>query len=456
VLTGLYPRSHDVAAEVQKGAEPDLFGSLALAPSRWTLAEALRARGYRTGGFVDTYWLSPLFGVRQGFDEYRGEAALAPLDDVTKGIQLIVEELVPRWLDGGKPGRPPFLFVHALDAHGPYWPEEPFHDRFHAELGPERTLAPAGSMNQTWRAIPAWMGHTLWPREDVPMPEEMPVEEIVARYDETLLKVDHYLGELFALLRARELYDDAVIVITGDHGETFGPGVWGHGVMREDVLHVPLILKLPAGAHAGKRIAEPVSLVDLYPTLLALAGVPPEPSWLHGSSLLARIEGAAGDAERPLYSEGGHVEQYALTVGRWRLVEEHPGSESGEYSLLTHPRVPASWLEQHFPEVLAHPLTEERMDALRARPGFAERIAELRALVAGPYHVLHDLEADRDERRDLAAERPDVVRKLLPLLEQERARSRRAREDASGLVVPELGAEALQAQDELGYGGGGK
>jgi len=453
VMSGLYPRAHDVSPPHQAATRPDLFDTLYLAPNRWTLAEALRARGYRTGGFVDTYWLSPLYGVRQGFDHYDGQAAMAEMSDPHAGIELIVKRLVPPWLDGAGPELPPFLFVHALDAHGPYLPETPFLDTFLSGLGPERTPVPADSLNQTYRAVPHWMALTLQPDETRPMPSTMPNEELVARYDEALLKVDSFLGQLFAELKARGLYDQAVIVVTGDHGEAFGPGVWGHGIMREAVLHVPLVVKLPANARGGTRVTRPVSLVDLYPTLLELAGVPPEPSRLHGTSLLQFL-GPGASPERALYGEAGWVEQYAVTAANWRLVEERPGSESADYSLLTHPRVPEEWLRAHFPEVLARPLTQQLADELRQRPGYAERIAELRRLVAGPYFSLYDLRTDPEGVHDVSAEHPEVMADLKARLATERARSRAARAEARpGALTPTLDPAQKEALGALGYGG---
>lgn len=453
VMSGLYPRSHWVdLAFPKEGASPTPFDQWSLAPNRWTLAEALRARGYRTAGFVDTWWLSQQTGVGQGFDAYDGQAALAPFSDMHAGIELIVGKLLPPWFDTLGPGSPPFLFLHALDAHGPYLPEEPFRDTFLAALPEPGTWVATGSDNETYRTIPYWMGLTLVPDETVPLPEKQPVEALVARYDETLLKVDAYLGELVELLRARGLYEDCVLVVTGDHGEYFGPGAYGHGIMREAVLHVPLLVKLPHSAHGGSRVRHPVALVDVYPTLLELAGIPAAPERLHGKSLLARLgPERAPESARAHFSEGGHVEQYALTLDKWRLVEERPGSESSEASLLTHPRVPDEWLREHCPELLTLPLTRTRLSELLVRDGFREALRELRGLVAGPYYSLYDREADPGDLHDLAATQPEEVERLKGLLEIEKARSRAARKEAKAVVPPTLSPEALQALDALGY-----
>jgi len=450
--SGMYPRAHRVALDFQEDVVVDNFDWWQLAPNRLTLAEALRARGYRTGAFVDTFWLSPQFGFGQGFDRYDGQAALAPFSDPEKHVQRIVDELVPAWLAEGGKDAPPFLFVHALDAHGPYWPNAPHRDRFVPGLEGARTLVRAGSINQTYCTMPSWMARTVEPDESVPLPPEVGLEEVVARYDESLLKIDAYLGKLFRLLRERGLYDDALIVVTGDHGEFFGPQVYGHGVMEEAVLHVPLVVKWPRNLHAGTQEDDAVALVDVYPTLLEAAGVPLEGLELEGRSLRAALQADGAAAERAIFSEGGHVEQYALTLGRWRLIEERPGAESGEASLLTHPSVRTEWLQQHAPELLSRPLDEPLLKELLARPGLKEAVQALRKELAGPYHRLHDLEAD--PTRDVAPEHPEVVARLLPLLEEHRARARRSAESAvSTGFRPSLPDSARDALEALGYGG---
>lgn len=452
LMSGLFPRAHWLELE---GEDVTPFDRWQLAESRWTLAEALRARGYRTGGFVDTQWLSPIFRFQQGFDTYNGEGALATLDDPAAHIQHIVEHLVPAWLDDGHRDATPFLFLHALDAHGPYLPDAPFRDAFSRDLPEERRLVKAGSHNETYRTMPDWMGRTFVPDDRKPLPPELPLEDTIARYDETILKVDHFLGRLFTALRQRGLYDQAVIVVTGDHGEHFGPDAYGHGVMQEDVLHVPLILKLPQNAHAGRRVPQGVQLVDLYPTLLELAGVRSDGAGMHGSSLLARIESGAAAGERALFSEGGHIEQYALTQGCWRLVEERPGSESSESSLLTHPRVSDDWYRANAPELLTRPLTRELLEELKARPGFGARLAELRALLAGPYYALYDVCQDPRAEDDRAAAEPERLARMRTLLEGEKQRSREARTKDDGLLArPRLSQAARAELEKLGYGSG--
>ena len=448
VLTGLYPRSHHVALHEGSGAQLGSLDWWQVADSRWTIGEALRARGYSTGAFVDTHWLSTQWRASQGFDVYDGSAALLPFEDPGAGIRLLVEGLGKTWLAQRSPDVPFFLFLHALDAHGPYWPEPPFRDAFPASSADAREV-PVGSTNLTYHTMPAWMGRTLVADPAQPLPAELPLEPIVARYDEALLKVDAYLGMLFDDLKERGLFERSVIVITGDHGESFAHDLFGHGVLWEDVLHVPLIVKLPGNEAGGARIEETVQLVDVVPTLLELAGSP-LPENLHGCSLLPLIRNGERTG-RPAFSEGGHVEQYALQDGGWKLIEVFPGRESGDVSLLTHPRAPRDWLDANFPELLSQPLTDALKDELRARPGYEEKLAELRALIAGPYYELYDLAHDPGETKDLSRVRPDVLERLRRVLEREKGRARAAREEARPGVRPQLSEEALRALGDLGY-----
>src|SRR6185295_8826607 len=149
--------------------------------------------------------------------------------------------------------RPFFLFVHLYDPHSPYAPPEPFASRY-------------------------------------PLP-----------YDGEIATADAAVGELLEELRHRGLYDRAIIALLSDHGEGLGDhGESEHGLLLyREALQVPLLLKLPGGHRGGSRVEEPVQLVDVFPTLLALAGVErrgKEP--LAGRSLLVR-----GRQPRDLYAE---------------------------------------------------------------------------------------------------------------------------------------------------------
>jgi arylsulfatase A-like enzyme len=279
----------------------------------------------------------------------------------------------------------------------------------------------------------------------------LPVDPIVAMYDEAILKVDDHLGRLFEDLRRRGLYDEAVVVVTGDHGESFEHDFYGHGCLWEDIVHVPLIVKLPGREAAGTRVAESVQLVDVYATLLDLVGHEPY-AWLHGRSLLPLARGESR-ARAATFSEGGHVKQFMVEDGGWKLVELWPGQDTGDVSVLTHPRVDDAWLSTHFPALVGEALTPALFARLRSEdPGYADKLADLRARLQGPFYELYDLTNDRDERRDVAGEEPQIVARLRGLLEAEKARARQAQANVRHVVQPKSwSGEARRQLEALGY-----
>ena len=119
-------------------------------------------------------------------------------------------------------------------------------------------------------------------------------------YDGEIAYVDQALGKLFAELKRIGRWDDAVILIAGDHGE----GLYEHGevahadLVYQSTIHVPLLIKAP-GTRA-RRVSEPVSLVDVAPTLLELAGL--EVPAMAGRSLVPQLRGKPGEM-RSLYFE---------------------------------------------------------------------------------------------------------------------------------------------------------
>lgn len=457
VMTGLYPTAH--LTQVQESGSGQLNNNdyWQVALNRWTLAEGLRARGYQTAAAVDTAWLAPTWRIDQGFDLY-DTSAFGPFDNPELGIKLILSNYVTYLDQIYNPSAPSFTFIHALDAHGPYWPEAPYAEAFRDELPETQSLTLAGCMPQSYGAIPTWMAQTITPAEERaragewPIPRELPLERIIEMYDETILKVDDQLGRMFELLKSRGLYDQAVIVISGDHGESFKHDFYSHGCLWEDIVHVPLLIKLPGGRFGGRRIEQSVQLVDLYPTLLELAGGPTQREHWHGRSLVPLMEGKAS-APRATFSEGGHVVQYMLEFDGLKLIESHPGGNDANPSLLTHPRIPAGWTAENFPELAqAGMLTEEVNRALREREDFGAKVQELKRLIQGPYYELYDLRNDPGELTDLSAKRPEDLERLRQLMLLEKEKGKLARSMASTDITISISQEDRDALGKLGYG----
>jgi len=253
LLTGLLPPRHAVH---QNGAG-------ALPAGVPTLAESLRANGYRTGAFVGSFVLDQRFGLGRGFDLYDDDilrdpsTATAGLEAERNGAEVIDRALA--WLDAGDE-RPFFAWVHLYDAHAPYEPPEPYRSRF------------AGSP-----------------------------------YDGEIAAVDAQVARLLARLDERGQGDDTVIAVTADHGESLGEhGELTHGLLLfEPTLRVPLLLRAPGRLRAGLVIDEPVSLVDVAPTLAGLAGATlgGTSAPLDGRDLSAALEAGDRPPRADLYAE---------------------------------------------------------------------------------------------------------------------------------------------------------
>jgi arylsulfatase A-like enzyme len=128
-------------------------------------------------------------------------------------------------------------------------------------------------------------------------------------YKAGISSADNAIGKVLDVLRSHNLYDDAIIVVVADHGESLGAhGEDTHGIfLYDETIHVPLLLKLPANQLAGKRVSARVRALDIAPTVLEAAGIP-VPSQMQGQSLL-RIAKAAGNTELLVYSRSDFPHQ---------------------------------------------------------------------------------------------------------------------------------------------------
>jgi arylsulfatase A-like enzyme/Flp pilus assembly protein TadD len=258
ILTGTFPQYHGIRN----------FGDR-LPPSVPFLPDILHAQGYHTGAFVGSIILDPkngfASGFERGFDVYnagfhrqktgeRREASMQRRGDVTLGLAL-------EWL-GQQQGGPFFLWFHLWDAHDPYNPPEPFRSRFPG-----------------------------------------------APYNGSIAYVDDIVGKLFDYLRKQGLYDNTLIAVAADHGESLGDhGELTHSIFLYDsTIHVPLLLKLPGNRFVGRRVSVAASLVDLAPTLLDALGQAPPPA-MQGRSLLPLI-GNPHPGNRPSFATGDHSER---------------------------------------------------------------------------------------------------------------------------------------------------
>lgn len=257
LLTGRYPSDH--------GAQDD--GSR-LSDAFPTLAELFRRAGFHTLAVVSHIYVARPFGFDRGFDRFDDslieEGTTNPRGDAVVDRFLEV-------LDDRQAGGRFFGFVHLFDPHWDYDPPAP-DDRLWL---PESYAGPIDGRYETM--VPFLAGEGMTPDD---------LAALLAYYDGEVRWVDRQVGRLLAGLEARGLARKTLLVVTSDHGEEFlDHGRLGHGrTLYQEQLHVPLLFHHPALAHERRR--EPVSSIDVAPTLLDLAGVP-LPSGLPGRSLRA-------------------------------------------------------------------------------------------------------------------------------------------------------------------------
>lgn len=285
ILTGLLPTEHGVRDNVGYRLDTEAHPYL---------PRLLRERGYTTGAAVSAFVLAGRHsGLATHFDFY-DDAIESGTAGTLGGVQRSGAETAAaarEWLTSAQAtGKPVFLFLHLYEPHTPYDPPEPFRSRY-----PDRYLG-----------------------------------EVAA--------TDEIVGQFLADLKARGLYDPALILVLSDHGEGLGDhGEAEHGILLyREALQVPLLVKLPGGARAGETVPWPVQLVDVAPTVLATIGAA-VPTGLPGRSLLATDD----PGERSLYAETyyprlhyGWSELHSLIAGDDHLIS---GPDPELYDLKADP-----------------------------------------------------------------------------------------------------------------------
>jgi arylsulfatase A-like enzyme/cytochrome c-type biogenesis protein CcmH/NrfG len=222
-----------------------------------TLAEYLKDHNYSNGAFIGAYPLHAKFGLNQGFDTYDDEMDRLPFQDFMseerKGEVVIDRAL--SWLK--KRNSPWFLWIHCWDPHDPYEPPEPYLTQY----------------------------------------KEHP-------YTGEVAYVDFVLGRFFAYLDENNLFEDTLVIFTGDHGESLGQhGEKTHGFFAYNTtIWIPLIITSPG--FEKRRVEQYVSHIDIFPTVCDILNLE-KPSFLQGVSLVPALKGKKVP-QRPVYFESLH------------------------------------------------------------------------------------------------------------------------------------------------------
>ena len=341
ILTGTWPPTHGIRDN----------GDYRLNPDALTLAEVLRARGFRTGAVIGAFVLDSMFGLDQGFEEYDdalparspNESFFAerPARSVTEAaLGFVRQSRASRF----------FLWVHYFDPHHPYNAPPPF-------------------------------------------PQQNPRRP----YDAEIAYVDSEIGRLLAALKEMGLKERTLVVLVADHGEGLGDhGEDSHGIFPYvEEARVPLIVSLPPHVPSGLRVKAVVRTVDIMPTVLELMRIDPKEAAapVQGESLWPLI--AAGPREmpgRPAYTEAmaplllyGWSPTFAMRDDRYKYIEA-PKPEL--YDLAADPKERDNLAASH-PDLVAvyrGRLETLRREITRAGAGAemlspdAETMARLRSL----------------------------------------------------------------------------
>jgi arylsulfatase A-like enzyme len=241
-----------------------------------TLAERFAAEGYKTVGFFSGPYLHPAFGLDQGFEHYENCTSYAqamegrPIADWGQDTDImrsshrditnpIVYKAVKSWLDLNRDSKF-FVFIHMWDVHFDFIPPPPYDTMF----DPNYTGQVTGEDFLFDESI----------NEDMPQRD---LAHLIALYDGEIRWTDHHVGVILDDLKRAGLLDKTVVAVTSDHGtEFFEHRQKAHRkTLFDEVIRIPLIVRCPWRLMPGARVRHQVRIVDIGPTLLELAGLPP-------------------------------------------------------------------------------------------------------------------------------------------------------------------------------------
>jgi arylsulfatase A-like enzyme len=303
VLTGVYPSE----TGVQHNAWP-LHQKMA------TLAGALKEQGYRTAAFVSNFNLRPCMGYNLGFDTYDAKLESQELNRPNKAERCAdkTTDAAMAWLTKNRTsGKGPFfVWLHYQDPHGPYSPPEEYVPPPKNYEHYEKTLI-LREDNMGLNGVPAYQAIDNHRKEKF----------YRARYDGEIIFFDRHFARLMKCMDELKLNDSTALIFTADHGESMGEhDFWfcHEQDLHNELIHVPLIIVAP-GLSPG-RCKNKVCHIDIYPTVMALAGQE-DLSAYRGKNLL---DFPSLEEIRPIYSETNDMETRtsyrSLIMGSWKLI----------------------------------------------------------------------------------------------------------------------------------------
>ena len=326
ILTGLHPQTHQ-----QK------TGDAALPSSAVLLSEHLKEHGFATGSFIANGYVSDRFGFDQGWDDYSNyirEGGSTEAKDVF--------EAAASWIEEHRDGRF-FAYIQTIDPHVPYDPPGEYVRMYDPSeyAGQVRPRMTGDLLEKAKRRPP----EVVFDAHDK--------RRIEALHDGEITQHDHFFGRFLERVAALGLSDDTLIVVTSDHGEEFDDhGSWGHGhSVYQELLHVPLMFRLPGRVPANGVLEEAVSTLDVAATVTELLGV----SALEhdeGHSLVGLMLGEA-PSRPPVAFSDFQDDRRVITTGRWKLILRG-NLTSTMFDLANDPRESAQLEPSAFPIAWRH------------------------------------------------------------------------------------------------------
>lgn len=334
IFTSLYPSRHG-ATHIDKRLDDE----------HYTLAEILRDKGYYCVGFCCNPRLDQEHGFAQGFDLYDDYSVSIMLNSLTFGNEealdinkqrtnALINDAAIRWLQNNT-HKPFFMFIHYYDNHWDYLPTKPYAQLYDPEYD--------GPIDGTEIAREPLFSNP---------PNQKDIRHMIALYDGEVKQTDNDLGEMLKALKDKNLLDNSVVIIMGDHGEQFYEhGHTSHQGVYEELIHIPLTISVPEARLGGRVIDSLVSQVDILPTILDYLEIN-VPDACCGKSLKPLIEARAEKVNDFIFTEyaGGAVPDiFAVRSAHYKYCQEAK-KESYAYDLAKDPGEQNMIIPEYFPD----------------------------------------------------------------------------------------------------------
>jgi arylsulfatase A-like enzyme len=293
ILTGVYPTVHKATAHEARLSRDVPFA-----------AEVLKKAGYRTGLFSSNGYVSSKWGFDRGWDESRNFIR----ESLPNGAEYLWKTAKTWMTAPANASKPQFMYLATVEPHVIYNPKKEFlvkywNKPYNGPIKPTMTGIQLGQIKSGKLKI-----------------NDTDKAYLRALYDAEVAQADAAFGQFVADLKAAGVYDSTAIVIVSDHGDEF----WEHGdvghaqSVHQELVHIPLIVRAPGLMPQGKVVEADVEAMDVYPTLIELAGLDPSPE-VQGASLVGLSIDEVGHSPRPALSQNVAISR-GMKVGRYRLI----------------------------------------------------------------------------------------------------------------------------------------